>query len=188
MVAPSSLHPGRVPPLEAAVELLDANTAIQTKKNWLDANTAIQTKKNLVGYQHSNTTTNVGHKSSLFPSFKCHAFFFPFVQKYNLQHHKNPCGVFHLAQGSTWQAGHLGHHLARNCILQSRCASAPQHRNLDSSLKMYISSVSPPQHSSGRLTNCTWEWHQSCAACCTNPRQPSNMHAPLVHSMACDTI
>ena len=48
--------PGWVPPLEAAVKWLDANTAIQTKKtgwiprqqykqkNWLDANAAIQTK------------------------------------------------------------------------------------------------------------------------------------------------
>ena len=40
----SSTAPGRLPPLEAAVEWLDANTATQTK-NWLDANIAIQTKK-----------------------------------------------------------------------------------------------------------------------------------------------
>ena len=42
----------------------------------------------------------------------------------------------------------MGHLLARNCILQSRCASAPQHRNLDSSLKVYVLT---PQHLSGRL-------------------------------------
>ena len=118
--------PGWVPPLEAAVELLDANTAIQTKKlvecqhsntnkkkwldantaiqtkktgwmptqqykqiNWLDVNTAIQTKKTgwmptqqykqkkLVGCKHSNTTINVGHKSSLFPSFNVMPSSFP---------------------------------------------------------------------------------------------------------------
>ena len=79
--APSSLH--QVPPLEAAVKWLDANTTIQTKKlvgcqcsntnkklvgcqhnnankkNWLDANTAIHTNKKIgwmptQHYKHKN--------------------------------------------------------------------------------------------------------------------------------------